>query len=276
MGSRRGRTARPFLKWAGGKSQLLDQMHPYFPDRFRRYFEPFLGGGAVFFHLAPKRATLADSNPDLIAAFLAVRDNPVALMSALDRHSRQRSTQEHYYRVRSIDPSNLSPVDRAARAVFLNKTCFNGLFRVNSAGQFNVPWGRYKNPVLYDRPNILAASAMLRGSRIMLADYRRACRTASLNDFVYLDPPYHPISRTSGFTSYTKEDFDDDGQRGLAETFRELDRRGVLLMLSNSSTPMVRSLYSGFRMETLRAKRAINSKGSGRGAVDELLIMNYG
>jgi DNA adenine methylase len=267
--------AVPFMKWAGGKSQLLGQMHPFFPTKFERYIEPFLGGGAVFFHLHPKKAILSDSNPDLVNAYQVVRDDPQTLMDELDHLTEYRLSQDRFYEVRGWDPSGLSHVRRAARTVFLNKTCFNGLYRVNSKGEFNVPWGGYKNPTLYDRGNVIAASSLLQGKSILLSDYRRACGIGREGDFVYLDPPYHPLSETSRFTSYTKEDFGEREQMELAETFRRLNKRGCLLMLSNSGTHLVRSLYEEFRIETLRARRAINSNGSGRGAVDELLIMNF-
>jgi DNA adenine methylase len=269
------RPPAPFLKWAGGKGQLLGQMAPFFPSEYRTYFEPFLGGGAVFFRLCPEKAVLADLNPDLVNAFQVVRDNPTALMEGLDRHAELRMNEKSFYEVRKQAVSSLSPVERAARTIYLNKTCFNGLYRVNSSGEFNVPWGGYRNPNLYDRANLLSASVQLQRKAVLLADYRRACARARKGDFVYFDPPYHPLSETSGFTSYTKEDFGDRDQTALAQTFRRLDKRGCLVMLSNSPTPLVRSLYQGFRFEVLKAKRAINSKGTGRGAIDELLVMNY-
>lgn len=263
------------MKWAGGKAQLLSQMEPFFPKDFRTYFEPFLGGGAVFFHLRPVAAVLSDSNPELINAFAMVRDDPEGLMEELDFHFPRRKEEQYFYAVRAQDPAALSPVQRAARTIFLNKTCFNGLYRVNSDGRFNVPWGGYKNPTLYNRENLLAANALLKGRKLLLSDYRKACARAKVGDFVYLDPPYHPLSETSQFTGYTKEDFGSRQQRQLAETCRRMDKRGVLFMLSNSATPLVRSLYEGFQARVLRAKRAINSKGTGRGAIDELLVTNY-
>lgn len=251
-------------------------MEPYFPQSFRTYYEAFLGGGAVFFHLRPKRAVLSDLNPELIEVYREVRDHPKAVIGALDRHAPNRLSEEYFYQVRDrAVPNVLSPVERAARTIFLNRTCFNGLYRVNAKGKFNVPWGSYRNPTLYNRRNLLAVSRLLKGKQLIFADYRRSLATANFGDFVYLDPPYHPLSETSKFTSYTKENFRDKEQRELAETFRELDRKGVLLMLSNSPTPLVRSLYEGYHMETLRAKRAISSNGAGRGAIDELLVMNY-
>jgi len=265
----------PFLKWAGGKGQLLEQMDPYFPENFETYFEPFLGGGAVFFHLRPDRAILSDLNPELIHAFLVVRDDPEGLMAALDKHFPHRKSPDYYYRIRRQNPSGLSATERAARTIFLNKTCYNGLYRVNAKGEFNVPFGRYKNPSLYDRDNILACSRALQGKIITVGDYRDICKYAREGDFVYLDPPYQPLSTTANFTSYTKDAFGEADQKGLASVFRELDDRGCKVMLSNSATDFVKSLYQGYRIETLKATRAINSKPSGRGAIDEFLIMNY-
>lgn len=269
---------RPFLKWAGGKAQLLDQMASYFPRSYDTYFEPFLGGGAVFFHLRPKRAVLSDSNAELIHAYEAVRDDPSALMEALDRHAAHVS-KNHYLEVRRQDPETLAPVERAARLIFLNKTCYNGLYRVNSMGQFNVPYGGDyypgRKPTLYEKENIVSASRTLQAARLVTGDYQTALAKVRKGDLVYLDPPYHPLSETSRFTSYTRDDFGDDDQHSLADTFAKLDRRGALLMLSNSGTPLVRGLYSEFRVAVLKARRAINSRGTGRGPIDELLITNF-
>lgn len=250
-------------------------MDPLFPRTYGTYIEPFLGGGAVFFHLHPGKAILSDSNPDLIAAFLAVRDHPGTLMRALDVHHNNRLREVYFYEVRALDPSTLTDVERAARTIFLNKTCFNGLYRVNSKGKFNVPWGGYTNPTLYTRENLLAASIALKRAKILLSDYQAVCEMARKGDFLYMDPPYHPLSQTSRFTSYTKEDFGDREQRQLAATFHGLDSKGAYLMLSNSRTPLVEALYQGFRISTLKAKRAISSKASGRGAIDELLVINF-
>lgn len=265
----------PFLKWAGGKSKLLAHMSCHFPKDYGKYVEPFLGGGAVFFHLRPRKAVLSDSNPELVNAFEVVRDNPEELMSALDTHYSHRKNRDYYNGIRAQNPAELSQVDRATRTVFLNKTCYNGLYRVNSKGQFNVPFGRYSNPSLYDRDNILADSETLQGKILIHDDYRRVCRRARGHDFVYLDPPYHPLSATSSFTGYTKDSFDEDDQVRLAATFRAMDARGCRVMLSNSSTPLIRELYEGFTIITLRAARAISCKGNGRGKIEEVLVMNY-
>lgn len=272
------RLAKPFLKWAGGKTQILPQLEPHFPKVYSAYFEPFLGGGAVFFRLRPPQAVLSDSNPELIAAFVAVRNRPIELMEALDRHA-ERTNRTYYYEIRRQQPTKLSPVDRAARMIFLNKTCFNGLYRVNSRGEFNVPYGLDyypgKTPILYERESLLEASRLLKSARLLVKDYQSAVKAAGKGDFVYFDPPYHPLSPTSGFTSYTKEVFGDPEQRGLAETVRNLHGRGCKVMLSNSPTHLVRSLYEGFHQTSVRARRAINSKGTRRGEIDELLVTNY-
>lgn len=267
----------PFLKWAGGKGQLLEQMEPYLPEPGSNgtYFEPFLGGGALFFHLRPKHAVLSDLNAELIHTYTMVRDEPDALMTALDLHFKYRLDEDYFYSVRRQVVNDLTPEARAARTIFLNKTCFNGLYRVNSKGGFNVPYGGYKNPTLYVRENILAASAALEGAELLVSDYRVACRKARKGDFVYFDPPYDPLSKTSAFTAYTSEGFGERQQRQLAALFRSLDRKGCKVMLSNSATPLLDELYREYAPVRLKAKRAINCKGTGRGAIDELLVMNY-
>ncbi len=270
--------AAPFLKWAGGKSQLLEQMRPFLtfpPRKYETYFEPFLGGGAVFFHLSPAKAVLSDSNPELVHVFRVVRDDVEGLMAALDRHYPHRKGKDYYYQIRAQDPAGLTATERAARTIFLNKTCYNGLYRVNAKGQFNVPFGKYKNPTLYDFDTLVAASLALRGKILDVGDYRQVCMYARENDFVYLDPPYQPLSATASFTGYTKDAFSEDDQKVLSGVFRVLDTRGCKVLLSNSATPLVRSLYVGYHIEPVKAKRAINSQASGRGAIDELLIMNY-
>ena len=266
--------ARPFVKWAGGKGQLLVQMAPFFPPyhAYRRYFEPFLGGGAVFFHLQPSIAFLSDTNEELINAFRIVRDHVEELIQSLRKH---RNEAGYYYQVRAQDPKTLSPVERASRFIFLNKTCYNGLYRVNRKGRFNVPFGRYKNPKILDEENLRSASIALRSAHLEVKDFEEALTIAERGDFIYLDPPYHPLSATSSFTSYTSSGFGEDQQRRLASVYRDLDQRGALLMLSNSDTPLIRELYHDFRIIELQANRAINSRGDRRGPVTELLTLNY-
>lgn len=266
------RVPHPFLKWAGGKGQLLDQYDPLFPKRYRRYLEPFVGGGAVFFHLRPARAVLSDGNAELIDCFRAVREEVRAVIAALRLH---RYDRDHFYAVRAIEPETLTLAERAARTIFLNRTCFNGLYRVNSRGRFNVPFGRYVNPKILDAENLRACSRALRRARIECAPFQAVLGEARRGDFVYFDPPYHPRSKTSCFTAYEPGGFTADDQRELARVYSALDRRGVLLMLSNSDTPLIRELYRGFRIVEVRATRSINSKTEGRGAIRELVVLNY-
>lgn len=274
--------AQPFLKWVGGKAQLLAQFEKYFPAAIEDYYEPFLGGGAVFFHLKarfPKmRATLRDNNPELINCYEVIRDRVSELMVSLDAHlSRFRAEKESYYYLVRSDHHLAKPVERAARMIFLNKTCYNGLWRVNARGEFNVPIGSY-NPekvTLYDRANLLAASRELQHADLAVEDFRDTLRKAARGSFVYVDPPYDPVSATANFTSYTREDFGKPEQQELAAVFAEAARRGAQLMLSNSETPFIRHLYSGFRTETVNARRAVNSNGSRRGVISEALILSY-
>ncbi|MBN1771491.1 MAG: DNA adenine methylase [Deltaproteobacteria bacterium] len=271
-GATKEREPRPFLKWAGGKGQLLEQYAPLFPKRYKRYLEPFVGGGAVFFHLRPPRAVLSDGNGELIDCFRAVREEVRAVVAALRLHRYER---DHFYAVRALEPETLTLAERAARTIFLNRTCFNGLYRVNSKGRFNVPFGRYANPTIVDPDNLRACSRVLRRARIECAPFQAVLGEARRGDFVYFDPPYHPRSKTSYFTSYGPGGFTADDQRELARVYATLDRRGVLVMLSNSDTPLIRELYRGFRVVEVQANRAINSKGGRRGAITELVVLNY-
>jgi DNA adenine methylase len=274
---------QPFLKWVGGKAQLLAQFDEFLPDRVERYFEPFIGGGAVFFHLKHRfpqmRAFLRDNNDELINTYIAVRDHPKPLMRRLDEHLAEfRADRErYYYRVRSWHHlPKAEVVERAARMIFLNKTCFNGLWRVNARGEFNVPIGSQTNPGLYDRENILAASWTLEGVHLIKQDFRDTLNETRRGDFVYVDPPYHPISLTASFTSYTKEDFGAGEQQELAALFADAGRRGVRLMLSNSDAEFIRKLYRGFKIYTVKARRAINCDGSKRGKINEVVVIAGG
>ena len=266
----------PILKWAGGKSQLLVSLNPLIPDNFKRYFEPFVGGGAMFFNLVGDRAGLSaylsDYNSELINCYQAVRENVESVIKALKKH---RNESDYFYRVRSIDPASLSSVERAARLIYLNKTCFNGLYRVNRQGQFTVPFGSYKNPRTCDESNLRLASQALQKVHLKSAHFSQVLRHARRGDFVYFDPPYQPLSATSNFTSYTSRCFGEEDQRQLAEIVRQLDKRGCSVMLSNSDNRFIRELYSDFRIETVWASRAINCKGNRRGRISELVILNY-
>jgi DNA adenine methylase len=272
--------AAPFLKWAGGKRQLLPELRARYPAEVRRYFEPFMGSGAVFFDVqqtfAPAYVRLSDNNTELVNCYAAVRDEVERLIALLQRHrsAHEKRGRDYYYEVREQSPRGAT--QRAARLIYLNKTCFNGLYRVNRRGQFNVPIGRYVNPPICDPPLLRAASRALRGVDIVTEDFAEIAQQARAGDFFYFDPPYDPLSSTSSFTKYTKDGFDDGEQTRLAGLYRELDRRGCRLMLSNSDTPFVRKLYDGFRLDSVAATRRINCNGSRRGPVGELVIMNYG
>ena len=272
--------AQPFLKWAGGKSQLLDQFDPFFPSKIEFYLEPFLGGGAVFFHLRARfprmRARLRDVNEELINCYQVVRDQVNELMDRLDEHLRNFSSERerYYYLVRSRHHQS-DPLERAARMIFLNKTCYNGLWRVNARGEFNVPIGSYKKVSLYDPENLRAASDSLQGVDLAVEDFRDALGSAVRGEFVYVDPPYFPLSRTANFTSYTQEDFGEAEQQELAALFADAAARGARLMLSNSDTPFIRQLYQGFNLQTVKARRAVNCDGAKRGLISEVLALSY-
>jgi DNA adenine methylase len=244
-----------------------------------RYFDPFVGGGAVFFHLKhrfPKmKAFLRDINGELINTYKAVRDKPQELMRRLDEHAAEFRTKgdDYFYLVRSKhDLPKKEIVERAARMIFLNKTCFNGLWRVNARGEFNVPVGSNKNPGLYDEENFLAASDALQDVHLEVQKFSRTFDETRRGDFIYVDPPYHPISSTANFTSYSKEEFGEGEQRELHAVFADAARRGVRVMLSNSDTPFIRKLYHDFQIHIVQARRAINCDGSKRGAVNEILV----
>lgn len=263
--------ARPFLKWAGGKTQLLPDLLRCAPSNYGRYFEPFLGGAALFFALRPRRSVLSDSNADLIESYRVVQRHVKEL---IERLRGCRNTPEQFYRARAQDPAALSPVERAARLIFLNRTGYNGLYRVNGKGEFNVPFGRYKNPNICNAAGLRAASEGLKRATLRLGDFAECLDEAAAGDFIYFDPPFDPLSKTASFTSYTAGRFGREDQQRLAGACETLAARGCRVMVSNSDTRLIRELYRNFRIVELQARRAINSNGSGRGAVTELLILN--
>lgn len=267
--------AAPIVKWAGGKSRLCDELVARSPRRFRRYFEPFLGGAALYFRLAPRFGVLSDSNADLINMYRCVAWNVEAVIRRLARYRADHS-EAHYYRTRerwNRDGELAADVDRAAAFIYLNKTCYNGLWRVNSRGQFNVPVGRYDEPSIFDPAALRAASKLLQRAEIATCHFADAAETARAGDFLYFDPPYHPLTATANFTSYTAGSFGPDDQRQLAETARALVRRGCSVMISNSDTSFIRDLYRGFRIDEVDCSRAINSKATARGPQRELIIL---
>ena len=278
------------MKWAGGKSQLIStfELHAYFPKEIRAYIEPFVGGGSVFLYLYKsdriRRATLSDYNKDLINCYVAVRRSLEELISELGRLQKCATDETFYYNSArrrfneiKLETGEEGDVEKAALLVYLNKTCFNGLYRVNRKGEFNVPWGGYRNPHIYDEDNLRNMSKILNaiGITIRCCSYGKALKMVQTSDFVYLDPPYQPVSSTSSFTAYTPNAFKLSDQESLARTYQALSNKGCNLMMSNA--PTVRHLYEGhgYRIETVRAARAISSVGTKRGPIDELVIMNY-
>lgn len=268
---------RPILKWVGGKTQLLEQLKPLMPRTFRRYFEPFVGGAAVFFDLRSERADmpafLSDVNAELVNLYSAVRDDVESVIRALGAHVYE---SDHYYAVRSWKPGDLAPAERAARTIYLNKTGYNGLYRVNRSGQFNVPFGRFTRPVFCDPPNLRACARALRGVSIEHGDFSGVLRSAKKGDFVYFDPPYVPVSATSDFTAYVPGGFGETEQRMLAKVFSKLASRGVHVMLSNSETPLVRELYAEFDIQVVYASRSVNSNAARRGKLREVVVRSFG
>jgi DNA adenine methylase len=272
--------ADPFLKWAGGKGQLLKDFMRFFPDKFNNFIEPFVGGGAVFFYLYSsgqlweKKSVLIDSNKDLINTYQIIKDeNKLKVIIKALSNGKYLNNETTFYKIRKEEPKN--DTDRAARIMYLNKTCFNGLYRVNSKGKFNAPFGRYNNPRICDSKNLQAVNKSLENTELINGDFTAVLEYAAKNDFVYFDPPYQPISKTSSFTGYTKNSFNEKDQVRLAEVFKKLDKRGCKLMLSNSDADFIRELYKGYRIEVVKAKRMINCKAAKRGAINELVILNY-
>jgi DNA adenine methylase len=266
----------PFLKWAGGKRQLLSQMNPYIPNSFDRYFEPFAGAGAVFFFLLPEIGFLWDINPELINTYQVIKEDVEPLILSLKQHKNER---EYFLQTRNADRdltfNRWSPIQKASRTIFLNKCCFNGLYRVNSKGFFNVPFGRYENPNFCDEKNLRAVSWALQNIEIQLGSYSEVLNIARSGDFIYFDPPYQPLSKTSSFTGYTKDNFREEDQQQLRNIYKQLDQRGCKVMLSNSFNSFIEDLYREYKRIPINAKRAINCDASRRGQIQELLVINY-
>lgn len=279
--------ARPFLKWAGGKGQLLPELTSRLPTDFRRYHEPFVGGGAFFFHLANTNrlhagAVLSDSNIELIRCYRVVKDDVAALIEALQEHAPHFNDPDYFREIRGWDRrsdfAQRSEVAKAARTIFLNRTCYNGLYRVNKKGQFNAPFGYYKNPLICDPPNLRAVSAALQNVELCLDDFAGVLKRAQPGDLVYFDPPYDPVSATSSFTHYTSQNFGIDAQRRLAHVFGELAQRGCHVMLSNSNTEPIQAMYRHIATavsHVVYASRKINCDGKKRGVVEELIVCSY-
>jgi len=267
---------KPFIKWVGGKRQLADELQKRLPSSYNRYFEPFVGGGALFFALKPEKAFIADLNSELINVYKIVRDYVEELIKELSKY---KNTKTCYYKTRDMDRKpdyhRLPALQKAARFIYLNKTCYNGLYRVNSKGQFNVPFGKYKNPKICDAENLRACSQALQKTEIVNADFSIVLDFAKPKDFVYFDPPYVPLNATSNFTAYTQNGFDVDMQFRLKEVCDKLTDKGVLWMLSNSYTEFVLNLYKEYNIHTVYANRAVNCKSNGRGKIKEVIVRNY-
>lgn len=270
--------AKPFIKWVGGKRQLLPELQKRLPKTFNNYFEPFIGGGALLFHLKPQNAFINDYNHELTNLYEVVRDSVEDLIKDLKKH---KNDSEYYYDVRAWDRnkrsySKRSHIKKASRFIFLNRTGFNGLYRVNKNGEHNVPFGKYKNPNYCDAENLIACSEYLQSVKIFNEDFEKVIKeNIQKGDFVYFDPPYVPVNKTSSFTSYTDQGFDRDMQIRLRDLCLYIDSIGGKFMLSNSYTSFVKDLYKDFKIEKIKAKRVVNSKGSGRGDVFEVVVRNY-
>ena len=271
---------QPFTKWTGGKRQLLGELRSYMPETFGRYFEPFVGGGALFFDLAPEKAVINDFNEELINAYRQIKNNPAELINLLIKH-KENNSKDYYLALRSADRdgriSRMTGVERAARILYMLRVDFNGLYRVNSKNQFNVPYGRYKNPKIVDIDLLYQISEYLNENdiEILQTDFAEAVKDAQTGDFVYFDPPYIPLNETSSFTSYTHEGFSYEEQVRLRNTFKELTERGVYAMLSNSSSPLVEELYKDFNIYFVEAQRTNGAKSSSRGKISEIIVTNY-
>ncbi len=274
---------KPFLKWVGGKRALVPEIIERMPKEFNHYFEPFIGGGALFFELKKrgmlkgKKSYLFDANFELINAYNTVKNNPHELISYLKEFEQQHS-HDFYYKTRAMDRedsfASLPDAVRSARFIYLNKTCFNGLYRVNSKGFYNVPMGRYKNPTICDESLIHSASQALQDTEVLHVDFAKVLDFAKKGDFVYFDPPYYPLTTTSSFTSYNQEIFLEDEQKRLFNTFEKLAKKGLHVMLSNSDTEFIKELYKNHQIDFVEMNRFINSKSGGRGKISEVLIQN--
>lgn len=275
----KNRLVAPVVKWVGGKRQLLNDITPLLPSKFTTYCEPFLGGGAVLFHVQPTNAYANDINAELIQMYEVIRDHVDELIAELEQHP---NNEEHFYNIRDWDRdkekyAQLSKIQKAARIIYLNKTCYNGLFRVNNAGEFNTPFGHYKSPNIVNAPTLKAVSNYFNKAHITFSsvDYEEVLSKLPKGSFVYLDPPYDPVSDTANFTGYTKSGFGRDEQIRLRKCCDDLDRRGIKFMLSNSATEFIKQQYHAYSITPVKAKRAINSNAEKRGAVDEVVVRNY-
>ena len=269
--------AKPFIKWVGGKRQLMDEIKANLPKKFGRYFEPFIGGGAVLFELGLENAVINDYNAELVNVYKTIKSNPMDLIDDLKKHE---NTEDYYYAIRGLDRdaqafASLTNAQRASRFIYLNKTGYNGLYRVNSKNQNNVPYGRYKTPNILDESNIMACNKALQSTTILQGDFENIKPLIQKGDFVYLDPPYAPLTKTASFVSYTDQGFDDAMQIKVKNLCDYIDSIGAYFMLSNSSATMILDLYKDYNVKLVDANRALNCVGDKRGVVKEVLVTNY-
>lgn len=276
---KRNKLIAPVVKWVGGKRQLLPEIQKYIPQNVSTYYEPFVGGGAVLFHLQPSKAVINDINEELINLYIVIKTNIEELIEDLKRH---KNEADYYYTIRELDRDreryeNLTNVQRASRIIYLNKTCYNGLFRVNQQGEFNTPFGRYKNPNIINEEVLRAVNNYFNEAEITFkcGDFEEAVKGIRKGSFVYLDPPYDPVSNSANFTGYDKGGFNRDEQERLKRLCDSLDKKGIRFLLSNSATDYILDLYKDYRIEIVQAKRPINSRGDKRGEVNEVLVRNY-
>lgn len=269
----------PVVKWVGGKRQLLQDILKHIPDKYSTYYEPFVGGGAVLFHLQPRKMVINDINEELMNVYNVICNNVEELIEDLKKH---KNEADYFYKIRELDRdrekyAQLNNIERASRIIYLNKTCYNGLFRVNRQGEFNTPFGRYKNPNIANEATLKAVNNYFNKAKITLkcGDFEEAVKGIRKGSFVYFDPPYDPVSESANFTGYDKGGFDKDEQIRLKKLCDKLNNRGVKFLLSNSSTEFILNLYKDYNITIVKAKRSINSKGDGRGDVNEVLVKNY-
>ena len=273
-----------FLKWAGGKGRLLKQLDNYLPPKFNNYFEPFLGGGSFLFNILKNnprtKVIAADINKELVSTYNTVKNNPLILIKTLEKHKKNysKSEKEYFYKIRENFPSkDLTDIELAARLIFLNKTCFNGMYRVNSKNQFNVPHGRYTNPKIFEKNRLNLASSLLKNCEIIHNDFEISTKNAKKGDFIYFDPPYDPLKKGKSFVGYAKELFNELDQMRLAELFKKLTEKGCFCLLSNNNTQLINKIYegNGVFINHILASRSINSNPLNRGKIKEVVITNY-
>lgn len=267
---------KPFIKWAGGKQRLLKYLLELMPTKYNNYFEPFVGGGSLFFKVEPKKAYLVDYNKELINLYRVVKNNTYQLIENLKKY---KNNKEYYYEIRNLDRngnySKLSSIEKASRFIYLNKTCYNGLYRVNSKGEFNVPFGNYKRPKIVNEEVLISCAQALKNANLFYGDFEIIKNYVNENDFVYFDPPYMPISLSSSFVNYTNKGFDINDQKRLKKFFDYLTNKNIYCMLSNSYTNFITKLYRDYHIHIVEAPRSINCKSKGRGKIKEVIITNY-